>query len=163
MQELIASYPELSEEEAKLIFIRQSAQEAYEKGEIKESTDTFFIEVIQIATAASMSRDDIGQHIGNLEKIRDYLAAFTQGLGKGLEKDVEPKIKARQAKEAAEKRKGKSKKEQKENKVNDLIAMAVQAAKSGDPLSTPKKTTKLAKTKCEKCNKEVFSLKFHKC
>lgn len=155
-EKLIASYPELTTEEAKLVFIRKSAKEAYEKGEIEKATEDFFIEINKIATCASMSKEEIGTHLGNLEKVRDYLAAFTQGLAKGHAEEVEPKIKAKRERE----KKQKSVKT-KDKKVNALIQMAINA--SDGIKATPKANTKVSKVTCEKCGKEVYSLKFHKC
>lgn len=156
LEKLISEYPDLSEQEAKLIFIRQSAQEAFEKGEIKEATDGFFVEVKEVLDCSNMSKEDISMHIGNLEKVRDFLAAFTQGMSQGYAAEEEPKIKARRAKREQDKKK-KQATSSKDKRVNDLIQMAI------DGVKEPKKVSKVQKVKCDKCQSEVFSLKYHNC
>lgn len=163
-QKLISQWPDLSPEQAKLIFVRQSAQEAFEKGEIKEATEKILEEIKEISTVSNMSREDIGSHIGNLETARNILAAFTQGLMKGHASDVEPKIKAKRAKERKEKLAQKL--ASKDSKVNSLVQLAMNAAsktKEEDENSMEVVSKKVEKVKCEKCGKEVYSLKFHKC
>ena len=160
MEQLIAKWPELSPEHVKLIFIRSKGEEAFVQDKVKEATVEILKEVAEVATCANMSRKAICEHIGNLEKARDYLSAYTQGLMKGYQADEMPKIKARQAKERKEKE---AKSPKKKDKADDLIAMAIAAAKVGK-IDKPKTTeVKLNKSTCPKCNKEVFSLKFHKC
>ena len=79
-EKLIAEFPELSEEAAKLIFIRQSAQEAYSNNTMKEATGNILKEVVEISTISDMTKEYVAMHIGNLEKARSFLAAFTQGI-----------------------------------------------------------------------------------
>ena len=157
-QKLINEWPDLSPEQAKLIFVRQSAQEAYEQGKIQEATNSILKEVTEIATCASMDINQIAEHIGNLEKVRNYLAAFTQGLMKAHASKVEPEIKAKRAKERREKLAQKV--ASKDSKVNSLIQMAISGAITTN--EEPKKNV-VTKTKCESCGLEVYSLKFHKC
>lgn len=159
--EQIKSWPQMTEEEAKLLFIRQSAQEAYAKGEIKEATKDVLKSIVEISTVNSMTKEEIGLHIGNLEKARSFLAAFTQGLQQAFAKEEEPKFKAKREKEKQDKVLAKLT-SSKDKKVNELIEMARKLAT--DP-SLEKKETKppVSKVTCPKCNKETFSLKFHKC
>lgn len=165
-RELIASWPNMSEEEAKLLFIRKSAQEAYEQNNIKEATKSILKEIVVTSTVNSMSREEIGLHIANLEKARSFLAAFTQGLMIGLSTELEPIFKAKRIKEAREKTIAKSSGSlsAKDKRINDLVEMARnlslasnESAKEAKPI---KETTKVV---CPTCGNETFSLKFHKC
>ena len=160
----IKSYPEMSEYEAKLLFIRKSATEAYEKGEIQEATKTILRTIVEVAMVSNMSREDIGFHIGNLERARSFLAAFTQGLQIGLATEIEPKIKARREKEKAER--AARKLASGDDKIASLIALAQGLAKN-ETLETRKRTVEtvstVAKVKCPSCQRETLSLKFHKC
>ena len=157
----INSYPEMSEEEAKLLFIRKSATEAYEKGEIKEATKFILTTIVEIATVSNMSKEDIAQHIGNLEKARSFLASFTQGLQIGYVTEIEPKIKARNEKKRADAVLAKAGISKSDKRVNEIIEMARKFASQSDETKVQKNI--VTKIKCEKCNKEVFSLKFHTC
>jgi len=164
LEELIASFPEVSEESAKLIFIRKSAQRAYEEGEIKQETFKFFKEIVTIATTSNMSKEDISSHIGNLETIRDYLAAFTQGMTKGYVSDEAAKIKERKKKEAVKKKK--SKKKETGSSVEDLIALAMSGSLKMESKKAPPTDSKPesdGKQECEKCHTRVYSLKYHTC
>lgn len=164
-EKLIAEYPELSVEEAKLLFIRKSGQEAYCEDKIAEGTKSILKEIIELSTVASMSKDEIAQHIGNLEKARSFLAAFTQGLSKAHADEVEPKIKAKRAREKAAKAVSKSKKPKADAMFAALMAaeedIEVMTNLDKDPSNAGKKI--VSKIKCPKCQKEVFTLKFHKC
>lgn len=165
MEKLIASFPDMTEEQAKLVFIRKSAQEAYEKGEIKEATAGILKEIVLLGTVASMTREEVGTHIANLEKVRTFLAAFTQGLMKAHADKLEPEFKEKRRKQKLEEISNKVAARSSDSKVNALIQMAVNAAKEGKILTKGKveEESTLPKVKCEKCQKDVYSLKFHKC
>lgn len=158
--EIIKNYPEMTEEEAKLLFIRKSAQEAYEKGEIEEATKGILRTIVEVTFVNNMTKEEIGAHIGNLERAKSFLAAFTQGLQIGYAKEAEPIFKAKAEKRRQEKLAEKLT-SSKDKKVNELIEMARRLSMGEDASQKPKVVA--AKVKCEKCNKEVFSLKFHKC
>jgi len=162
-KELIAQYPELSVEEAKLIFIRQSAQEAYINNQIETATKDILKEIIEIATVASMSKEEIGQHIGNLEKVRGYLAAFTQGLMRAHCDEEEPKIRAKRAKEEKEKKAAKSNDLQSKLAGLGISMDSLMAGKKVENSTQPETQKTINKVKCEHCGSEVYSLKFHKC
>lgn len=149
---------EIGEEEAKLLFIRKSAQEAYEKGEVVESTKAILKTIVEISLVSNMTKEEIGLHIGNLEKARMFLAAFTQGLQIGYAKEAEPIFKAKREKERLERIVNKI--SGKDKKVNDLIELARSLASKE---STGSIIGKASKTTCPKCNKEVFSLEYHTC
>lgn len=160
----IKSWPNMSEEEAKLLFIRRSATEAFEKNEIESSTKSILVSIVEISTVSSMTREEIGMHIANLEKARSFLAAFTQGLMIGYANAEEPKIKAKKAKEQREKLLSKvsSTPTSKDKKVNDLIEMARSLSLSGN-LETNTVKEAISRIECPTCHKQVLSLKFHKC
>jgi hypothetical protein len=159
--ETIKSWPDMTEEEAKLLFIRKSAQEAFEKGEIIESTKGILKEIVELTIVSNMTKEQIGLHIGNLEKARSFLAAFTQGLQIGYAKEAEPIFKAKAEKKRLEKLAEKLGISSKDKKVNALIEMARNLA--SDHIEEPKAKPTLTKQVCEKCNKEVYSLKYHTC
>ncbi len=153
----------MTDDEAKLLFIRQSAAEAFAKGEIEESTKGILKEIVILCTVASMQKETIGDHIGNLEKARSYLAAHTQGLMTGVEKEALPLFKAKREKERLNKIASKLE-SAKDKKVNDLISLARDLASKGLVNEEVKVKTPIAsKAVCPKCKKEVFSIKFHKC
>lgn len=160
LTETIKNYPEMTEEEAKLLFIRKSAQEAFEKGEIEEATKGILKVMVEVTFVGNMTKEEIAQHIGNLERAKSYLAAFTQGLQIGYAREQEPIFKARAEKRRQEKLAEKLT-SSKDRKVNELIEMARKLSLGEDASQTPK--VKANKVKCEKCGNEVFSLKFHKC
>jgi len=161
--EIIASYSNMTEEEAKLLFIRKSATEAYANNEIAQATKTILVSICEISIVASMSKEEISSHIANLEKARSFLAAFTQGLVTAYQSELEPIFKAKHEKEKREKLANKTT-SNKDKKVNELIEKARQLALNPltGKLENPNKKV-ITKVTCEKCNKEVFSLKFHKC
>jgi hypothetical protein len=166
-QKLIDEWPELSQEEAKLMFIRKSAQEAFSENKIKEATADMLKTVVKEATIASMSKEEIGQHIGNLERVRSYLAAFTQGLSKAYTDEEEPKIRAkRKAREAKDKASSKSKSSKPKASAMFAALMAAEddidvSSEVRDPASAGAKV--VDKKECPNCKAKVFSLKFHKC
>lgn len=153
------NHPEMSEEESKLLFIRKSAQEAYEKNEVLEATKGILKTIVEVSIVSTMSKDEIGLHIARLEKARAFLAAFTQGIQIGYAKEAEPIFKAKREKEKQEKLANKLA-GSKDKKVNDLIELARKLA-SGEVTEKPKVIVQ--KQVCDKCKKEVFSLKFHNC
>jgi len=152
LERLIATFPDLTEEQAKLIFVRKSAQEAFEKGELEESTSGMLKEVVTIITCSNMH--NIEEFIGNLEKARNYLASYTQGVMSAHASDIEPKIKAKREKERLQKQV-----KTKDKKVNDLIQMAINAATIPDT----KVVSSNKKIHCSKCDKDVYSLNYHNC
>lgn len=152
----------MTEESAKLIFIRQSATEAYAKGEIENATTNLIREIVPIMTVASMSKEETGSHIYNLEKARAYLAAFTQGVVIGYQTELTPIFKERERKRREEKLKEKIT-NAKDKKVNDLISLARDLASKGSIVNPPPVINTVTKITCPKCSKETFSLKFHKC
>lgn len=158
--DMIKSWPNMTEEEAKLIFIRKSATEAYANGEIESATKDILKTVVELIVVNSMSKDLIAEHIGNLEIARSFLAAFTQGLMTGVASEAEPIFKAKHEKERKEKLAAKIV-SAKDKKVNELIEKARELAMN-PTLASSKKST-ITKQICEKCKREVFSLKFHKC
>lgn len=158
--EIKNNYPEMTEEEAKLIFIRKSAQEAFEKGEIEEATKGILKVIVEITFVSNMTKEEIGSHIGNLEKAKAFLAAFTQGLQIGYAKEAEPIFKAKREREKQQKLAEKLT-SSKDKKVNELIEMARRLSLGEDSSQKPKVVA--SKVKCEKCGNEVYSLKFHKC
>lgn len=168
-RELIASWPNMSEEEAKLLFIRKSAQEAYEQGNIAEATKEILKEIVVTSTVNSMTREEIGLHIANLEKARSFLAAFTQGLMIGLSTELEPIFKAKRIKEAREKAIAKSSNSAstKDKRVNDLVELArnlseVNLVEKSEETTKPN-PKRLVKSTCDKCNESVWFIDKHVC
>lgn len=151
----------INEHEAKLLFIRQSAQEAFEKGQILEATKTILKTIVEVSLVSNMTKEEIALHIGKLEEARQYLAAFTQGLQIGYAKEAEPIFKARAEKRRQEKLAAKLT-SSKDKKVNELIEMARNLA-SNPAGELVKPASTVTKQTCPKCNKEVFSLKYHTC
>lgn len=157
-------HPEISELEAKLLFIRKSAQEAYEKGEIVGETKTVLKSIVEILVVDNMTKEQVGLHIGNLEKARAFLAAHTQGIQIAYAKEAEPILRAKREREKAEKiikktLSGGSK------QVNDLIELAKKLA-SGESVGkvvTETKSNVIAKVECPNCHQLTYSIKFHKC
>lgn len=123
--EVTNEHPELSKEAVKLLFIRKSAAEAYASGEIKEATKGMLIEIAEIITASSMSKEDLGVHIGNLDKARSFLAAYTQGLKMAQGDELEPIFREKREKEA---KKAKEERERKASSVKpDGLSLSMQA------------------------------------
>ncbi len=151
----------MTEEEAKLLFIRKSAQEAYEKGDIEESTKGIFKEIVKEVFVGSMTKEEIGMHISRLEKARTFLAAFTQGLQIGYAKEAEPLFKAKREKERRERLD--SKLTTKDKKVNDLIALARDLAEKKVEEKVNTNTSSVKKEICPNCKEETFSLEYHNC
>ena len=86
-KELIKQYPEMSEFEAKLIFIRNKGKVDYKS----RVFDTTFLEIpVPIKDA---SRDQILLHISKLEQARRVIAAYIQGQSQGHSEEVEPELK----------------------------------------------------------------------
>lgn len=159
---------EYSQEELELIYIRQSAKKAFEEGKIKEVTAGFFKAQIENVFVCEMSKEHIGALIGKLDKFRHLLAALTQGYAQGYTADEQPKAEARRrAREKKAKAEGKKQSKSAEREQAEKI---MELARSGaldfskvKPPETEKKVTKADKVKCDKCGKEVYSLKFHSC
>ena len=162
----IKSWPTMTEEEAKLLFIRKSASEAYAKGEIQEATKDILKLIVEVSIVNSMTKEEVGLHIKNLETARAFLASFTQGIQQGYANEVEPIFKAKREKEKKERVLAKTSGNSSDKKVNDLIKLAQSLAidsSSGELVNTSKPIITVTKVKCDKCMKETFSLKYHKC
>ncbi len=166
LESIIAAYPELDPEQAKLIFLRDSAMKSYVEDEIGKRTKETLSEVIELGTVASMSKEEIGIHIANLEKARNYLSALIQGLKKGHAREIEPKLKAKH--EFEEKVKKITKPRDIDSKlkalgIDPLKFIASLSANKPSPSATNNNPNPIVKPVCEKCGLEVFSLKYHKC
>lgn len=83
----------LSPDVAKRLFIRNSAIEAYKSGEIASATENATKEIIDLMVS-HMTKDQIAQHIGNLEKARALLGSLTQGFQVAYAEEKEPEFKA---------------------------------------------------------------------
>jgi hypothetical protein len=90
---------------AKKLFIRETARAAYKtgNGDIKAHTTEVIKEVIELVTANSMTKEEIGMHIANLEEARSCLSALTQGYQIAFAEEKEPEFKAKHLKEQNEK------------------------------------------------------------
>ncbi len=169
-EQLIASYPDLSEENIKLIFIRDRAKKAYVENLIREATKETLSEIIVLGTVASASKDDIRLHIGNLEKCRNYLSAMLQGYKIGFAEDIEPKIKAKHEQEAKEARAKKPKTLEATlaqygldasdiaNKLASLKSSPLVPNSDGEVTKNP-----IKQEICPKCNQVMLLPSFHKC
>lgn len=153
-ENMIAQYPELSEESVKLIFIRDRAKKAFIEDKIREATSETFKDIITLGTIASASKDDISIHIGNLERCRNYLSCLIQGLKIGYVEQEEPKIRAKREKEAKEKATSRPK------TVEGILAKyglnldSLQSKLVSDPLPPPEtKPLELTDSTCPKCGK----------
>jgi hypothetical protein len=159
---LIQSYPEVSEETIKLIFLRDASKKAYIEGEIASNTGRVLQEIIELGTIASKSKDEIGIHIGNLEKCRAFISCMIQGYKIAHAEELEPKFKAQYEEKQREKRTGITKKSLEDKLaqfglgLNDWQSRALKS----DPPETPKD---LPTVICPKCKGETFSLMFHSC
>jgi len=172
----------LSPDVAKRLFIRNSAIEAYKSGEIATATENATKEIIDLMVS-HMTKDQIAQHIGNLEKARALLGSLTQGFQVAYAEEKEPEFKAKRDKEEKE-RKAKSSKPKDLN--SQLGALGIDLTKLMESINkkvpTPSPTTNLApeinssaqtseptigpnQFQCGNCKKVLFtSLKsMHKC
>jgi hypothetical protein len=169
---------------AKKLFIREGAKGAYKDSTVKEFTTETLKEVIDLVTASSMTKEEIGMHIANLEEARAMLSALTQGYQIAFAEEKEPIFKARRDKEEKEKRTAKPK--TLEDKLSglgiDLNAFLSAMSKSEkvpekvgikeDKPSTPPENpipaptvSKIQKFTCEKCGRELALIlkNSHKC
>jgi len=97
-KDIIAGYPNISVEDAKIIFIRQAARDDFKK----RSAD--FQALVEIPTPIKdATREQVIAYIGFLEKFIVHLKSYQQGLEIEYAKEVEPEIEAKQAKEENEK------------------------------------------------------------
>lgn len=158
-KDLITSYPDMSAEAAKLIFIRDTALKSYVENALLNSSKETLSEIVTLGTVSAMDKATIAQHIGNLEKARDYLSAHIQGLKIGYATDEEERIKVKRSKETKEPKVSKSSStpvmnlEDLKNELSNFIAKKNEV----------KEPVKIVKVTCEKCKAEVISLKFHTC
>lgn len=152
----------MSEEEAKLLFIRQSASEAYDTDKVVEATKGILKTIVELTIVSTMTKEEIGLHIGRLETARSYLAAFTQGIQIAHAKDIEPKIKAKREKERLAKLSESIKTSGKEKKINEIIELAKRLAEGPMNTAASSANTK-SKVHCNKCNQDVWDLEFHNC
>lgn len=157
-KEKIKSYPELSEENIKLIFIRDRSKKAYKEDKIIDSTRETLKEIIEQGTIAGMNKDEIGIHLEHLERCRSWLSAHIQGLKIAFTEEQEPKIKA------------KREKEERERNPKTVEGILAKYGIKGPEMSVEQNTNiQLPKPQfaekiiCPKCNKETFSLTFHTC
>jgi hypothetical protein len=170
-----------SPELAKKLFIRDSAREAYKtgNGSIKEVTSNTLKEVIDLVTVGSMTKEEIGIHISNLETARSYLSALTQGYQIAFAEEKEPEFKAKALERAKSERKSSSKPKTLEESLSKLgIDMnklfsalsnnqaKAETVKAEVPENNLRPTpSPLNLVKCPKCQKEFTPtiLSFHKC
>lgn len=157
-------------EDAKKLFIRDSAKEAYKTSDekVREITTEVVKEVIDILTVGKMTRAEIGTHIANLEKARSLLACLGQGFQIAFAEEKEPEFKAKHEREQKEARASKPK--TLEDSLSRLgVDFSKLAASLNKPLPVKNEETKTPapsnKIKCDKCGKEFFSAmkNFHKC
>ena len=163
LSDIIASYPEMSPEAAKLIFIRDTALKSYVENALLSASKETLSEIVTLGTVSAMDKATIAQHIGNLEKARDYLSAHIQGLKIGYATDEEERIKVKRAKEAKEPRVSKGSNPTPVMNLEDLKNELSKFIEKKNAIPEAKEPIKISKVTCEKCNKEVISLKFHKC
>lgn len=156
--EYLKTFPDISEENVKKLFIRDISKSSYDTGEIKANTERFSSEIKELI-ACNLSKEEIGLHIANLEKARGIISSMIQGYKKGYFDETEPKIKEKQVREAKEKRISSGK-----LTIDDLREKlaAIQGTKETPQIQVPI-VNRVTKTLCPKCNKEVISLKFHSC
>ena len=157
----IDSYPEITEDTVKLIFIRDRAKSSYVNDTIGSSTKEMIQEIIELGTVSSMSKEDIGIHIANIEKCRQYLSAHLQGLKIGYQEEIEPKIKAKNELEKKA-RSIKTGKESLEDKLKKF-GLSLDSFSSQVLNSPPNPPAELIKVECPECKAMVLSLKFHSC
>jgi hypothetical protein len=159
-KKLIEDFPEVSEENLKLIYIRDSARKAFVDQNIATATAELLRELIQLGTISEAGNDDeIRIHLANLEKCRTYLSAHIQGIRKGWAEKLEPEFKAKRVKDDLV---SNVKKKVKDQGVANLVA-ALLSANSASKSETKTTNPGLIKVECPKCNEKVFSLKFHSC
>ena len=160
--EQIRQLPEMTDEAAKLIFIRSQSEKSYFEDRLRENFGVIAKELIELGTVASVSRDTVGIHIANLELAREYLSALLQGIKIAHAKTVEPKIRAKREKEQREQVIAKAG----INKLGiDLAALSSRLSQViADSSASSNKTAPASNNKeiCSKCSKETI-LKFHKC
>lgn len=161
--EQIKALPEMTDEAAKLIFIRSQSEKSYFEDKLRENFGIVAKELIELGTVASVSRDTVGIHIANLELAREYLSALLQGIKIAHAKTVEPKIRAKREKEL---------KDQVLSKASGLGKLGIDLAALNSRLSqviaesnaSSNKTAPTSNNKeiCPKCSKGTI-LKFHRC
>jgi hypothetical protein len=160
----IAALPEMNEYAAKLIFIRNSGEKSYFDDKIAECTKETLKEIIELGTVAGMSKEQIGIHLANLERARNYLSALIQGLKIAHAKEVEPAIKEKRAKEKRERTLLKVRGLSKLGINMDVLSASLSAlVKEKQLTNTVNPTPVIAKVICPSCGRETYSLKLHKC
>lgn len=176
----------LTPEQAKRLFIRDSAYKAYKtgNGSIQEVTTEALKEVINLATVGNMTKEQIGMHIANLEQARVLLSSLVQGYQIAFAEEKEPEFKKKHEQEERERKSKTSKPKSLEESLaklglnlSSLMASMDKETKAkteenlevlSDSNKPPAINTIPAtsnKFKCEKCGKEMFiAMKsFHKC
>lgn len=175
----------LSPEQAKRLFIRDSAIKAYNTSDdsIKEVISSTLKEVIDTVTVSSMTKPEIGMLIANLEEARVLLSSLTQGLQIAFAAEKEPEFKAKRIKEEKERKNTSSSNRPKSLEeslaklglnLGQLMASMDKETKAKTeenlevlnenivqintpaPVNTVSPNPNPNKVKCEKCSKEVF-------
>ena len=161
--DLIASYPEASEETIKLIFLRDEAKRSYIEGKIGECTTSTLQEIIQTGTVGNMDKESISVHIANLEKCRSYISCIIQGYKIALTEELTPQFKARAEARQQEKKSGITRKSLDDKLAAFGLSLSSFDSKilKSDPIAPSPK--ELVKVTCPKCGKETISLSFHTC
>lgn len=175
----------LSPDVAKRLFIRSSAIEAYKSGNISTATENATKEIIDLMVS-HMTKDQIAQHIGNLEKARAILGSLTQGFQVAFAEEKEPEFKAKRDKEAKEARAKKPKdlssqlaglgidfdklmSELSKKDPNKVTAQVGISSPTNNPApengNSEKAIPKAGMFECEKCHKSLYEAmrKIHKC
>lgn len=160
-ENLIASYPEVSEETIKLIFLRDSAKKAYIEDKISSNTGQVIKEIIEIGTISSSTKDEIGIHIANLEKCRAFISCIIQGYKMGWSEELEPEFKRKHEERNKEKKTGITRKSLEEKLA--AFGLGLSDFESKTLKDTPIPPKEIPKVTCPKCSKETISLTFHKC
>jgi len=159
--DLIASYPEASEETIKLIFLRDEAKRSYIEGKIEECTTSTLQEIIQTGTVGNMDKESISTHIANLEKCRSYISCIIQGYKIALTEELAPEFKRKHEARMAEKKSGITRKSLDDKLAAFGLSLDSFSKKVIDsPVIPPKEIVKVV---CPKCGKETISLSFHNC
>ena len=160
-ESLIQSYPEVSEETIKLIFLRDSARKAYLENEISSNTGRVIKEIIELGTMASATKDEIGIHIANLEKCRAFISCIIQGYKMAHAEDLEPEFKRKHEERAKEKKTGITRKSLDEKLAAFGLSLTDFDKKVLESEVIPPKIVE--KVTCPKCGESTFSLTFHSC
>jgi hypothetical protein len=159
-EKLIASYPEVSEETIKLIFLRDSARKAYIENEISSNTGRVLQEIIELGTISNSTKEEIGIHIANLEKCRAFISCIIQGYKMAHAEELEPEFKRKYEERQKEKKTGVTRASLEEKLAKFGLGLSDFESKS---LNNPIPVKEIPKVTCPKCGKETISLTFHKC